>query len=98
MNKSIKLHVYAALAAGLALSPIAAHAQTSPAANSREGITTSADAGRDERGNRNHYRDYGWLGLVGLLGLAGLIRKNRHDRYDTTSIDRRRSDLAGTRS
>ena len=93
MNKSIKLHVYAAVAAGLALSPIIAHAQTSPPATSRPDAAASA-----ARGDRNDRHDYGWLGLAGLFGLAGLIRKNRHDRYDTDSRGSRRADLAGTRT
>jgi LPXTG-motif cell wall-anchored protein len=99
MNKSIKLHVYAAVAAGLALSPIAVHAQTSPTGNAR-GTTTMSDAtGIDARGDRNDHHNYGWIGLAGLLGLAGLMgRKNRHDRYDTASSGSRRADLAGTRS
>ena len=98
MNKLIKLHVYAAVAAGLALSPIAAHAQTSPAVNARETTTTSDATGTDARGDRNNHTDYGWIGLAGLLGLLGLMRRSRGDRYDTASSATRRSDLAGTRS
>jgi hypothetical protein len=98
MNKSIKLHVYAAVAAGLALSPIAAHAQTSPTGNAR-GITTTSDAtGTDVRGDRNDRHNYGWIGLAGLLGLAGLMGRKRDDRYGTASSGSRRADLAGTRS
>lgn len=92
MNKSIKLHVYAAVAAGLALCPIAAHAQTSPAA-----ATRSDTAAADARGDRDEHHDYGWIGLAGLLGLIGLIRKNRHNHYDTTSTGSRRPDLTSTR-
>jgi hypothetical protein len=94
MNKSIKLHVYAALAAGLALSPVAAHAQTSPTGNAG-GTTTASDAtGADTRGYRNEH----WIGLAGLLGLLGLMRRDRTDRYDKANSASRRSDLAGTRS
>ena len=93
LNKSIKLHVYTVVAAGLALSPIAAHAQTSPAAATRSDTGTT-----DARGDRNEHHDYGWIGLAGLLGLLGLMRKNRHNHYDTTSTGSRRPDLIATRS
>jgi hypothetical protein len=97
MNKFIKLHVYAAVAAGLALSPIAVHGQASPAATAGGTTTTSDATGTDARGDRNDHQDYGWIGLAGLLGLAGLMGRKRDDRYDTTTSGRR-SDLAGTRS
>ena len=84
MNKLIRFHVYAAMAAVLALSPIAAPAQTSPTGNARE-TTTLSDA-RDDR-----HTDWGWLGLGGLLGLLRLMRRDRRDRYDTTSSATRRS-------
>lgn len=99
MNKSIKLHVYAAVAAGLALLPIAAHAQASPAANDRGTTTTTSDAtANDTRGDRNDHHDYGWIGLAGLLGLAGLMRKSRDDRYDRSRSANDRADLTNTRS
>ena len=98
MNRSIKLHVYAAVAAGLALSPIAAHAQASPAATAGGTTTTSNATGTDARGDRNDHHGYGWIGLAGLLGLAGLMGRKRDDRYDTTRIGTRRSDQTGTRS
>jgi hypothetical protein len=97
MNKFIKLHVYAAVAAGLALSPVAVHAQASPAATAGGTTTTSDVTGTDARGDRNDHHDYGWIGLAGLLGLAGLMGRKRDDRYDTTSSGRR-SDVTGTRS
>jgi hypothetical protein len=97
MNKSIKLHVYAVVAAGLALSPIIAHAQTSPTGNARR-TTTTSDATADARGDRNDRHNYGWIGLAGLLGLAGLMGRKRDDRYGTASTGSRRVDLAGTRS
>ena len=96
MNKSTKLHIYAAVAAGLALSPIAAHAQTSPG-NPGGGTTRSDATGTDPRGDRNDHHDYGWIGLVGLIGLAGLLRRDQNDRYDTAR-GTKRSDLAETRS
>jgi hypothetical protein len=66
MNKSVKLHVYAALAAGLMLLPIAAHAQASPVATAG-GTTTASDAtSTDTRGDRTDGHDYGWVGLAGL--------------------------------
>ena len=98
MNKLLKLHIYAAAAAGLALSPIAAHAQASPPATAGGTTTTSDVTGTDVRGDRNDHHDYGWVGLAGLLGLAGLMRRNRDDRYDTAGSRTRRSDLAGTRN
>jgi MYXO-CTERM domain-containing protein len=95
MNKLMKLHIYAAMAAGLALSPIAAHAQTSPSGDARGTTTTTSDAtGSDAR---NDHPDYGWIGLAGLLGLLGLMRKRRDDRYDTATSDSRRADLSRTR-
>ena len=97
MNKLIKLHVYAALAAGLALSPIAACAQTSPTGNIGRSATTSDVTGTDASGDRDDRPDWGWIGLAGLLGLIGLMRRNRGDRYDTAGCTRR-SDLAGTHS
>ena len=97
MNKSIKLHVYAAVAAGLALSPISAHAQASPAATAGVTTTTSDAPGTDTRGDSNDHHDYGWIGLAGLLGLAGLMGRKRDDRYDTTSGGIGRSDPTGTR-
>jgi len=90
MNKSIKLHVYVAVAAGLALSPIAAHAQASPAATAGGTTTTSDATGTYGRGDRNDHHDYGWIGLAGLLGLAGLMGRKRDNRYDTTSSGTRR--------
>jgi hypothetical protein len=98
MNKSIKLHVYAVVAAGLALSPIIAHAQTSPTGNARRTTTTSDATAADSRGDRNDRHNYGWIGLAGLLGLAGLMGRKRDDRYGTASTGSRRVDLAGTRS
>jgi hypothetical protein len=98
MNKTTKLHVYAAVAAVLALSPIAAHAQTSPSTNAGSATATSDATGTDARGYGNEHHDYGWIGLAGLLGLLGLMRRDRRDRYDTTGSSTRRSDLAGTRS
>ena len=99
MNKLIKLHVYAAVAAGLALSPIAAHAQTSPAGNASGTTTTTSDVtGADARGDRDVRHDYGWIGLAGLLGLVGLLGRKRDDRYNTASSGTRRADLSGTRS
>ena len=99
MNKLTKFRIYAALAAGLALSPIAAHAQASPAATAAGTTTTMTDAtGTDARGDRNNHHDYGWIGLAGLLGLAGLMGRNRDDRYEAANGRTRRSDLAGTRS
>lgn len=94
----MKIHIYTAVAAGLALSPIAAHAQTSPTGNAGATTTTSEATGTDARGYGNEHHDYGWIGLAGLLGLLGLMRRDRRDRYDTTSNATRRSDLAGTRS
>ena len=98
MNKSIKLHVYAVVAAGLALSPIIAHAQTSPTRNPRGTTTTSDVTAADARSDRNDRHNYGWIGLAGLLGLAGLMGRKRDDRYGTASTGSRRVDLAGTRS
>ena len=98
MNKSTKIHVYAAVAAGLALSPIAAHAQTSPGTDTRGTTATSDATGTDVRGDRNDHHDYGWIGLAGLAGLAGLIRRRRDDRYDSAGSATKRSDFAGTRS
>jgi len=99
MNKSIKLHVYAAVAAGLALSPIAAQGQTSPAGNTSGTTTTTSDVtGINARGDRDVHHDYGWIGLASLLGLAGLLGRKRDDRYDTASSGTRRADLSGRRS
>jgi hypothetical protein len=97
MNKLMKLYVYAAMAAGLALSPIAAHAQTSPTGNTGVTTTTTSDAtGTNARGERDDHRDWGWIGLAGLLGLLGLMRRDRRDRNETASNATRRSDQAGT--
>ena len=97
MNKSVKLHVYAAMAAGLMLLPIAAHAQASPAATAG-GTTTASDAtSTDTRGDRTDRHDYGWVGLAGLLGLAGLMGRKRDGRYSTASSGTTRSDVTGTR-
>jgi hypothetical protein len=93
MNKSVKLHVYAALAAGLMLLPIAAHAQASPAATAG-GTTTASDATRTDTDRH----DYGWIGLAGLLGLAGLMGRKRDGRYSTASSGTTRSDVTSTRS
>jgi MYXO-CTERM domain-containing protein len=92
MKNSTKLHIYAAVAAGLALSPMAAHGQASPAATGAE-TTTYNSTTTDDRGDRREHHNYGWIGLLGLLGLAGLMRKNRDDvaRYNTTTT--RRSDV-----
>jgi hypothetical protein len=98
MNKLMKIHVYAAVAAGLALSPMAAHAQTSPSGNAGATTTTSDATGMNARGDRNDHSDWGWIGLAGLLGLFGLMRRDRTDRYDTTGSAARRSDVASTRS
>ena len=98
MNKLTKLRIYAAVAAGFALSPIAAHAQASPAATAGATTTTADTTGTDVRRDRNDHHDYGWIGLAGLLGLAGLMGRNSDNRYDTVNGRTRRSDLAGTRS
>ena len=98
MNKLTKLRICAAASAGLALSPIAVHAQASPAGTTIGATTTTTDAtSTDVRRDRSDRHDYGWIGLAGLLGLAGLMRNNRNDRYDTVGNRTRRSDLTGTR-
>ncbi len=73
-----KKRLLAALCLGLALSPIAAVAQTTPE-------TTTSATTTDDRGERH---DYGWIGLLGLLGLGGLIRKKDDTRFDTTAARR----------
>ena len=98
MNKSIKLHVYAVVAAGIALSPIAAHAQTSPSGDAGATTTTADATGTDAPGYRTEHHNYGWIGLAGLLGLLGLMRRDRRDGYNAGNSATRRSDLAGTRS
>ncbi len=71
----------AAICIALALSPVAAFAQTSPAPTPP--ITTSTRVMTDDR---DEHHDYGWIGLLGLLGLAGLMRKKHDDhRHDTTA-------------
>jgi hypothetical protein len=85
MKNNIKLRVLAAVAVGLALSPIAIHAQaTSPAATAD---TTTSTTTTDDRAIRHEHHNYGWIGLLGLLGLTGLMRKNRDhvERYETTA-------------
>lgn len=82
--KNTKLQVVTAAAFALALSPLVAHAQTSPAATTGETSTYNATTTDDRGMNREHY-NYGWVGLLGLLGLTGLMRKRdgRVERYDT---------------
>ena len=77
MNKLIRLHVYAAVAAGLALSrppqlTFKLHHLEIPGRPPplRPGVT-----GSDARGDRNDHRDYDSIGLASLLGL-GLMRKS----------------------
>jgi hypothetical protein len=97
-NQHKKLCAYAAIAAALTLSPLAAFGQAYPA-TSPDAATTSETTTTDDRGARNEHHNYGWIGLLGLLGLTGLMRKrDNHDRVDyaTRSDDRRSS--AGTRS
>ena len=90
MKNSTKLRLYALLAAGLALSPVAARAQASPAATTSE--TTTYNSTTDDRGTQREHHNYGWIGLLGLLGLTGLMRRGteRRDVYETT--DTRRTD------
>lgn len=78
-----QLRVFAAVGA-MALLPLAASAQTTPA-YSPAVTTTATTTATDERGEREeHHHHYGWIGLLGLLGLAGLMpRRQVVERRDT---------------
>ena len=97
MNNSTKLRVFGTTALAMALLPMAAYAQTSPAATASDTTTTtSATTATDDRADRHEHHNYGWIGLLGLLGLTGLMRRGpeRRDTYDTTAA--RRTDTGST--
>lgn len=76
VNKIMKPHrlpMLAAVGAAMALSPITAPAEKSPAATASTTTTTTDD--------RDEHHDYGWVGLLGLLGLAGLMKKKHDDHH-----------------
>jgi glycerol uptake facilitator-like aquaporin len=100
-NQKKKLCAYAAIAATLTLSPLAAFGQTSPATSpARDTATTSQTTSTDDRGyNRENHHNYGWIGLLGLLGLTGLMRKrDNYNRVDYTARTDDRRSTAGARS
>jgi hypothetical protein len=96
-----KLCAYAAMAAALTLSPLAAFGQTSPATSPvTDTAATSQTTTTDDRGyGREHHHNYGWIGLLGLAGLAGLMRKrDNYNRVDYTERTDDRHSTAGARS
>ena len=100
-NQKKKLCAYAAIAAALTLSPLAAFGQTSPANSpATDTATTSQSTTTDDRGySREHHHNYGWIGLLGLLGLTGLMRKrDNYKRVDYTERTDDRRSMAGVRS
>ena len=97
-NQKKKVCAYAAIAAALTLSPLAAFGQASPA-TSPAAATTSQTTTTDDRGVRNEHHNYGWIGLLGLLGLTGLMRKrDGHNRVDYVDRTNDRRSTVGTRS
>jgi hypothetical protein len=96
MKNSTQLRLLAGVAAGLALSPLAAHAQVSPAATAGETTTSSPVDTTGYRGERHEHHNYGWIGLLGLLGLTGLMRRGpeRREVYGTTTA--RSTDVGDT--
>ena len=97
-NQKKKVCAYAAIAAALTLSPLAAFGQASPA-TSTDTATTSQTTTADDRGVRNQDHNYGWIGLLGLLGLTGLMRKrDSHNRVDYAERTDERRSTAGARS
>lgn len=86
MKTNTKLRALATVCAALALSPLAALAQTSPATSPE--MTPSDTAMMSDRGDRQEHHNYGWIGLAGLLGLAGLMGRKHDDRLHNGTAGR----------
>jgi MYXO-CTERM domain-containing protein len=92
-NQERLLCAYAAIAAALTLSPLAAFSQAAPATSSpTDTATTSQTTTTDDGGGARHeHHNYGWIGLLGLLGFTGLMRKrdnNNRVGYTDRTDDR----------
>jgi hypothetical protein len=99
-NQNKKLCAYAAVAAALALSPLAAFGQASPATSPAIDSAATSQTSTDDRGyGRQNHHNYGWIGLLGLLGLTGLMRKrDNYNRVDYTARTDDRRSTTGVRS
>ena len=89
-NQTKKVCAYAAIAAALTLSPLAAFGQASPATSPE----TTSQTTTTDRAPRNEHHNYGWIGLLGLLGLTGLMRKR--DNYNRVDYTERTDDSRST--
>lgn len=91
-NKKKELCTYAAVAAALTLSPLAAFGQASPATSpTNDTATSSQTTTTDDRGYGTQHHNYSWIGLLGLLGLAGLLPKRDNRVAYTDRSDTRRA-------